>query len=175
MSDIDERRPYIAYRVRARTVEILSDLIEDIDELLAQDEREDEDEEQPSQVVLDLIAKRQSFKVGDYIQVRVNMECAYCVDARFPRCVAEAVGNDGWTGTITIVDPDTPHDPTGCWCNYGTEDAPDEDEHWMLQRHTHRYWVKFDTPEPWDFDVVNDIEYDFDQHYAPTELELIDG
>jgi len=162
----DERRLSVASRLHALIHEILDDLIEDIDELLA------EDEEQPSQAVLDILGARPHFKVGDHVRIRINCECDYCVDPRFPKCVSDSLANDGRTARVTIVDPREPHDPDGCWCNYYYADDVSDDSRWAYQRHMHRYWVFYDEVMPHDDPRVEGV--DIDAHWAATELELID-
>lgn len=116
-----------------------------------------------------ILAARPTFRVGDRVRIRVDHECTYCVDPQYAQCYADALTNDGRTAVVVIVDPDTPHDPTGCFCNSFQPDADGEES--TAARHAHRWWVMYDERMPHDEPRYEGV--DFDQHFAATELELI--
>jgi hypothetical protein len=99
-------------------------------------------------------------KPGDRVRVRVNAECLYCVDIRFPECYERALADDDRMATVSSVGHDD------CSCRY--VDEPPDPAHMA-----HDVWVKWDERRPYDDPVprVGEWECPFDAHFAACELE----
>lgn len=103
----------------------------------------------------------QTFRVGDRVRVRANLECTYCFDPRYKVCYERALADDGRTGTVYSVG----HNAGASCCMY--EDEPDP------AHIAHHVWVKWDERRSHDEPEarVGDWVIPFDAHFAPSELE----
>lgn len=99
------------------------------------------------------------FKTGDRVRVRVNLECRYCLDPRFPKCYERALADDGRTATVY----DVGHDE--CSCRF--DDEPAGPEHMG-----HTVWVTWGERRDYDDPVLEGVG--FDAHFAPGELVPLD-
>jgi hypothetical protein len=96
-----------------------------------------------------------TFQSGDRVQVRVSLECRYCLDPRFQRCYERALADDGRTATVY----DVGHD----WCSCRYDDETPDAAHLA-----HTVWVTWDDRRPYDDPEWTGVP--FDAHFAPSEL-----
>jgi hypothetical protein len=123
-------------------------------------------------VIQALLDARPTFQVGDVVRITPTLECDYCHYRPGHEAPTEDL-DEGRLALVVAVDPDVPHDPSGCFCNSKQPDIDEDDPEGREARHAHRFWVLFMESMPHDDPNLDGA--DFDTHFAATELELLEG